>query len=759
MLFYKHFWRFLLLILLFSSELTYAKTSQLEPVIVQLPWKDQFEFAGFYAAKEKGFYKDLGLDVTFKEFDPNQNVIDEVLIGNADYGIVHTSLISRYLQGEPLVFLANFFKYSPLIIVTQPTYTLPSDLKGKKVKGADSGESLLAMFKKFNIDKSDFENITSNFNINDFVNKKIDAMSVYITNEIYELQKSGIKYNILNPTVYGVPSYDINLFTTQKELAAHPKRVSDFTKASIRGWQYALSHKEELIQIILKKYNTQHKTYEALKYEAEQIQNIILPSLFKIGSIDPKKVKMIAENFMELGLAPKNSAIDINHFLYHTPPPELRLTEEEKDYLKIKQQITYCADPIWMPFSQIKKGIHTGMDADYTRLFSTIINHPFELVATESWEETIKNARDNKCDLLTMIMKTPIRTQYFNFTKPFVSTPIALATTIDKPFIDNLYNLSSGKAIGIVKGYALQELITYKYPHLKLVEIPNIEEGLKRVANGTLYGFIDNLTTLGYQINKNYIGSLKISSNTKLKAKFGFAVRKDDPLLLSILNQAIDTITPAQHQEIYNRWNTITVNNNSLEKDLFWKLLIGIIFLLPFIVYHFIKIRRTNKTLHELSIKDTLSRLFNRRYIEHLIHAKGSNDFSLILLDIDHFKKINDTYGHNVGDRVIRELSELLKKELSDKAIISRWGGEEFLILCYHCSIEKAKAEAERLRKAIQEHDFGLDWKITGSFGVAKYPKSTIKNKSYIQKVDEALQKAKSAGKNQVAVYHVETEE
>jgi len=234
----------------------------LQPITLQLQWKDQFEFAGFYAAKEKGFYKEVGLDVTFKPFDPSHDIIDEVLNGHAEYGLVSSALISRYLKGAPLIFVANFFKYSPLLLVSQEPYALPSDLSGKKVMGVSNeikSENIMLMFKKFNMSQKDFLTVSPNFNIQDFINKKIDAMTVYATNEIFELVKSKIKFNVIYPSAYGIPSYDLNLFTTKKELKQHPQRVANFRAASIKGWEYALSHQEEIIKLIMDKYNSQYK--------------------------------------------------------------------------------------------------------------------------------------------------------------------------------------------------------------------------------------------------------------------------------------------------------------------------------------------------------------------------------------------------------------------------------------------------------------------------------------------------------------------
>lgn len=100
-------------------------------------------------------------------------------------------------------------------------------------------------------------------------------MSVFTTNELFELNKKGIKYNIFDPTTYGTKYYDVNLFIDIKEATNNPLRVQKFKKASIKGWEYALKHQNEIIELILKKYNTQNKTKEALSFEAKQIEQII----------------------------------------------------------------------------------------------------------------------------------------------------------------------------------------------------------------------------------------------------------------------------------------------------------------------------------------------------------------------------------------------------------------------------------------------------------------------------------------------------
>ncbi len=318
-----------LLIILFLFNITNAKT--LDKVTLQLQWKHQFESAGFYMAKEKGFYKDVGLDVDFIEFNSNINIIDKVTTTPNMYGISYSNIISEYLKGKPIVFVANFFKQSPLAIVAHKDIKLPSDLIGKKVMGSGNdinSEVISMMFKKFGMSSTDFTSVEPTFRIDEFVEKKVDAMTVYTTNEIFALNKQGVAYNLLNPTVYGAEFYDINLFTSKNELKLHPQRVSKFKEASIKGWKYALSHKQEAIDIVFKKYNSLNKSIEALQYEAKQIENIMLANIYSIGSIDINRVKLMIDDFKGLGLVPYDVDANLEDFIFEEYHFDIKLTKE-----------------------------------------------------------------------------------------------------------------------------------------------------------------------------------------------------------------------------------------------------------------------------------------------------------------------------------------------------------------------------------------------------------------------------------------------
>lgn len=166
-------------------------------------------------------------------------------------------------------------------------------------------------------------------------------------------------------------------------------------------------------------------------------------------------------------------------------------------------------------------------------------------------------------------------------------------------------------------------------------------------------------------------------------------------------------------------------------------------------------IEQESKNLEHMAMTDQLTKIYNRLKFGNLLEAeiakakKSKKPLSLIMLDIDHFKKINDTYGHQTGDYALVTTVEIIKDHIRTADIFARWGGEEFMILLPGATIEAAKTKAEILRSAMDEYDYIEPSNVTGSFGVVQLADSDTVD-SLTKRVDEALYAAKNAGRNKV---------
>lgn len=272
---------------------------------MQLRWHHQFQFAGYYAAKAKGFYREEGLDVEIVSGSPQRQPVTEVLAGRAQYAVGNSEVLYSRLKGEPLVALAVIYQHSPSVLLSLASSGLrtPRDLIGATVMtvGGEADADFLAMLRRQNVAVDAVNLINSSYQIQDLVDGKVQAFNSYLTNEPFFLEERGIAYNIINPRDYGIDFYSDILFTTERELAINPKRVARFKRATIRGWEYALAHPEEIIHLIHDDYDS-NKSMNHMRFEALSVQGLIMPELVEIGYINPLRMTMMAEVFLAEGM-------------------------------------------------------------------------------------------------------------------------------------------------------------------------------------------------------------------------------------------------------------------------------------------------------------------------------------------------------------------------------------------------------------------------------------------------------------------------
>ena len=169
---------------------------------------------------------------------------------------------------------------------------------------------------------------------------------------------------------------------------------------------------------------------------------------------------------------------------------------------------------------------------------------------------------------------------------------------------------------------------------------------------------------------------------------------------------------------------------------------------------------RLVEKLRELAIRDSLTELYNHRHAMDLLNnefervGRYAAGVSLLMLDLDEFKRVNDVHGHPAGDAVLKEMARVLKETLRTVDSVGRYGGEEFVIILPHTSPEEARATGERIRRKVASHVFWVGPKplnVTVSVGVASYPTSTVDSaESLLREADAALYRAKEAGRNRV---------
>lgn len=316
-----------------------APAWSLESVTLQLKWQHQFQFAGYYAAISQGYYREAGLDVTLREAQPYEDPVQYVLNGNAEFGVGTSELLLLHHFNQPVIVLAVIFQHSPLALIVpnvsnkQDTflpYQYIQDLKDKPVMMEASSAELLAYLAREGLTREKLNLIDHTFDIQDTLEGKAAAMSGYVTDEPFLLQEQNIPYQIFKPIMGGIDFYGDNLFTTQSQLETHPKRVQAFREASLKGWQYAVAHPEEIIDLIYGQYSQRHSP-EHLAFEAEQMQDLMRPDLVEVGYMYEGRWKHIGQIYAQQNMLPDDYKLD--GFLYE--PSTEKFAYLVKDWISI----------------------------------------------------------------------------------------------------------------------------------------------------------------------------------------------------------------------------------------------------------------------------------------------------------------------------------------------------------------------------------------------------------------------------------------
>lgn len=270
-----------------------------DKVRLQLRWPHHYFFAGYYAAKEKGYYQAAGLDVEILPNKSGEDPVQKVLDGNAEFGVGTSDLLLRREQGAPVVVLAVIFQQAC------------RDLTGRKVIPG-SGNTLMpdSQRKKMN-------SLTESFHAEDLAAGTVDGVCTYESDGHSARNKLPSKIQGPSAGSVGADFYGDNLFTTDNLIKHKPEVVRAFRAASLKGWEYAMMHPEEMVQLVHTNYSKRF-SIEHMRFEARQIESLLQTPLVEIGHMNPNRWRHMAEVYMGLGMMRPD--FDFKGFTYVSGP-------------------------------------------------------------------------------------------------------------------------------------------------------------------------------------------------------------------------------------------------------------------------------------------------------------------------------------------------------------------------------------------------------------------------------------------------------
>ncbi|NOU51126.1 ABC transporter substrate-binding protein [Pseudoalteromonas sp. JBTF-M23] len=318
-----------------------------ENVVLQLKWAHQFQFAGYYMAKEKGFYEQAGLNVSILPADTSiPDTQFKVLAGQAHFGVTHSALLQSRMQGKPLVALAAIFQSSPYCWMVKEDSQIyePRDFIGKRISylGKAENAELMVMLKQAGVDIRKLPLYSGLYPMDDFKKGLFDALQVYVTNEPFKMRQAGIATRQICPKQYGVNVYGDILFTTENLIEQKPQLVEKFRQASLKGWRYAMLNMHESIDVIRTLYNPE-KTKEQLAYEADTLRPFVTQAGISIGSMSETRWRWIAQLY---GYDQDKHQNQLDSFVYH--PQTIKAPYQWSWMLVAASILTFLCIPLYL---------------------------------------------------------------------------------------------------------------------------------------------------------------------------------------------------------------------------------------------------------------------------------------------------------------------------------------------------------------------------------------------------------------------------
>lgn len=420
-------------------------------------------------------------------------------------------------------------------------------------------------------------------------------------------------------------------------------------------------------------------------------------------------------------------------------------------------EVTFCVDPDWPPFEQIDaQGRHVGIAADLLRLVAQRSGMNLLLVPTRDWDESIAASQAGRCQLMSFLNQSRKRDAWLVFTNPVLLDENVVITREEHPFVPDLAGLSN-KTLVLPKNTSVEERLRRDFPNLTIVLVDSEAEAFKMVSERQADLTMRSLIVAADTIKRQGWFNLKIAGQVPgYGNQLRIGVLKSQPALRDRLNQGVASISAIERQNIIDQHVAIQMVT-AVDYTLIGWLAAMLVAVVLTSVFWIGRLRKVNARLQQLSHSDALTGLRNRNEFDALYEQELQRSrrhgmaLSVVLLDIDFFKRINDGHGHPAGDRVLQQVAGLLKVNARTVDHVIRWGGEEFLLLCPSTSAAQAQAMAERMLQAAREHDFGLGQPVTLSAGVATLAPGEAPGHMFEQ-VDSALYQAKTQGRNRVVL-------
>jgi diguanylate cyclase (GGDEF)-like protein/PAS domain S-box-containing protein len=638
-----------------------------ERTSVQLNWKHQFEFAAFYAAKEQGYYRQAGLDVTIREGGPGIDTIREVASGHADFGVGTSALVVDRYRGLPVVALAALMQHSPIALLALRNNGINSvhDLAGRPVAvDAHNRDEVEAYLLASGIPKDRIDLVDQiDWTLESVDKGLVAAKVIYISNEPYTIRGREHDYLLLTPRSAGIDLFGNILFSNAAMLRDRPQVVKAFREATLKGLVFALNHPKQMTDLILDRYNSQNKTRDHLLFEADQIRELTRPDIVEPGYMSPGRWQHVVDVFASQHKIPNN--FDLTGFIYDATPQKT---------------------PAWLIWSLIGLGL---------LLTAAVV----VLIKVRNLNRKLQNEIADRALAEQAMHESEAKYRELVDTANAIILRMGLdgAITYFNEYAEHFF------------GYTATEIIGKKA--LGTI-VPTHESDTDRDLSEMISAILARPEDYEHNENEN--------------------MTRDG-------------------RRVYVRWaNKVILDEHGQP--------VGI----SSIGQDISDSKKAEETIRNLAYFDALTGLPNRRLLLDRLHQalalsrRNQHHGALLFIDLDNFKLLNDTQGHDMGDRLLIEVAHRLQTCVREGDSVARLGGDEFVVMLE--DLDQIPEDAANLAELVAEKILaelhrpyrlgGFDHHSTASIGVALFRDKGVGVDELLKRADLAMYQAKASGRD-----------
>lgn len=646
-----------------------------DSVSVQLSWHHQFQFAGYYVAKEMGFYRSAGLEVELRPGGPSaMQPVTAVVDGRADFGVTNAGLAIDRMNGLPVVALAAVLQSSPAVWVasgrrdSQDVAAWRDAPRYVPFADKDSSE-LIALFTREG-DQGRPQPPTSNDPVAPTqYGQGAGIRAAYLTKEVGQLQAAGAEFSVLDPRDFGIDFYSEVLFTSEAFLRDRPGAVERFRSATLRGWAAAFADVERTAHLIHEAYAPSTSIPDLIR-EGLAMRALARMDMVDLGHMSKSRWAVIAEQQRDSHFG--KGTLDTAAFVRIAGPDATRLAPDPVRITLVGLVVVLLlsAGFLLRSNSELVRANH-ALNVSSKERQSTEIRYQF-LMDVAPYAIAIYGLEDG-------------RVRYAN---EQAEARVAQA------------DMTGGRIQDWIPGLAPDQPLAERFRSGRVVR----EAELQLAGSNTNDGRWTAVSGRAIEYEGSHCVFLALSDITDRKA-----AQRDVELLSEQRAMMLVDIEALQQR------------------------------------------------LREASLHDALTGLYNRRFFDSIAEREFARCrredklVGLLVVDADHFKHVNDRYGHAGGDDVLRALGAILGTLFRTDDFACRYGGEEFVVLLPGISEEAALARAEAMRAQVAESEVDTaagTARFTVSVGVAIADPALCSPTDLFASADAAVYAAKASGRN-----------